>query len=61
MRKHTTNIVLVMAVLLSAASLAAQAKARELDIPLSQILRQLLRQWISENERQPEEAEPENE
>ena len=40
---------------------AAQAKARELDIPLSQILRQLLRQWISEDERQPEEAEPENE
>jgi len=27
---------------------AAQAKARELDIPLSQILRQLLRKWIGE-------------
>ena len=41
--------------------LAAQAKARELDIPLSQILRQLLRQWISENEGQPKEEESGNE
>lgn len=31
---------------------AAQAKARDLDIPLSQILRQLLRQWIARQEEQ---------
>jgi antitoxin component of RelBE/YafQ-DinJ toxin-antitoxin module len=28
----------------------AYAKARELDIPLSQILRQLLREWLREGE-----------
>lgn len=37
----------------------AQAKARELDVPLSQILRQLLRQWIAETENQAKEAMPE--
>ena len=40
---------------------AAKEKAARLDIPLSQILRQLLRQWIAEDEGQPKEAGPENE
>jgi len=35
---------------------AAKAKAERLDIPLSQIVRQLLRGWIAEDE-QPEEGE----
>ncbi len=39
----------------------AQAMARELDIPLSQILRQLLRQWIAEREDQGKEMMPESE
>jgi len=29
---------------------AAKAKARQLDIPLSQVLRQLLREWIAQDE-----------
>jgi len=37
---------------------AAKAKARQLDIPLSQILRELLRDWITE---QPKEKESESE
>jgi len=36
---------------------AARAKAKRLDVPLSQVLRQLLREWVAENE-QPEEEEP---
>ena len=37
----------------------AQAQAYELDIPLSQILRQLLRQWLREGEAKPKEADRE--
>lgn len=37
---------------------AAQAKAQQLDVPLSQILRQLLREWLAA---ESEEAEPEEE
>jgi len=40
---------------------AAQAKAKELDLPLSQILRQLLREWITEDCEERKEAEPEAE
>ena len=36
----------------SETSEAAKAKAARLDIPLSQILRQLLREWIAEDDRQ---------
>jgi len=35
---------------------AAKEKAGRLDIPLSHILRQLLRDWISENDEQSKEA-----
>ena len=35
---------------------AAKEKAARLDIPLSQILRQLLRDWVSENDDQSKEA-----
>jgi antitoxin component of RelBE/YafQ-DinJ toxin-antitoxin module len=34
---------------------AAKAIARRLDVPLSQILRQLLREWIVQNEDSPRE------
>lgn len=40
---------------------AAQLKAREMDVPLSQILRELLRDWISEDDGKPKEREPQNE
>jgi len=40
---------------------AAMAKAKRLDIPLSQVLRQLLRQWITEDDEQPEERPAESE
>jgi len=35
---------------------AAKEKAARLDVPLSQILRQLLRDWVSENDDQSREA-----
>jgi hypothetical protein len=35
---------------------AAKEKAARLDVPLSQILRQLLRDWVSENDEQSKEA-----
>jgi hypothetical protein len=35
---------------------AAKEKAARLDVPLSQILRQLLRDWVSENDDQSKEA-----
>jgi len=37
---------------------AAKAKAERLDIPLSQILRQLLREWITEDGEQSREESP---
>jgi len=40
---------------------AAKARARRLDIPLSQILRQLLREWIAEDQEQPKGEPPESE
>ena len=35
---------------------AAKAKAARLDIPLSHILRQLLRDWVTEDDTQSKEA-----
>ena len=37
-------------------SKAAKAKAERLDIPLSHILRQLLRDWVTEDDTQSKEA-----
>jgi antitoxin component of RelBE/YafQ-DinJ toxin-antitoxin module len=34
---------------------AAKAKARQLDIPLSQVLRQLLREWVDKDDEQKQE------
>jgi hypothetical protein len=39
----------------------AQAKAQQLDVPLSQILRQLLREWLAADNEEQKEAEPEAE
>ena len=39
---------------------AAKVIARRLDVPLSQILRQLLREWIARDEESPRERAIEN-